>query len=90
MKRVTFWGEPGGRLPIGCGWAGVCAVHGPEWGDRCHGLSAATSLISLLAGWEIGDSQEHLGPGSAWDAGSQPLPLWGPLSGSHSPCGTIL
>ena len=90
MKRVTFWGELGGRLPISCGWPGMCAVHGPEWGDCCHGLSAATSLISLLAGWEIGDSQEHLGPGSAWDAGPQPLPLWGPLSGSHSPFGTIL
>lgn len=25
-KRVTFWGEPGSRLPIGCGWVGVRAA----------------------------------------------------------------
>lgn len=55
--------------------------------------SASTSLISVSAGWEIGGSERHLGPGSASDAGPQPFstgglsrgpsPLWGPLCESN-------
>ena len=92
-KQVTFWGEPGGRLPIGCGWAGACAARGPKWGDRRLRLSAATSLISLLAGWEIGDSQEHLGPAQPGMLGPSPshsgglsrgpTPLLGPFCESN-------
>lgn len=90
-ERVTFQGEQSGGLCTSlAGGSVLCGVCGPEQGDRHYGLSTSTFFISVLASWEIGGSELHLGPGSAGDAGPQPLPTEGPLSGSHSFFRTIL
>lgn len=84
-KQVTFRGERvGWGLLLSCSWAGVCAARVAGASAGHCGLSAATSFISVLAGWEIGGSEQHLGPGSARDAGPQPL-LTGCLSRGPTP-----
>lgn len=66
-------------LPVSCGREGVW----PRAGDCHYGLSAAPFSISarvvVLAGWEVGGSEQRLGPGSVTATRPGPSPPRAPL-----------